>query len=99
RAVAEGAAARVGPLPPAEGFCNRPGLGVEAVVAGHGVVAGRQALLDDWALAVPPALAEARDAAEAAGHTAVVAGWDGRARAVFVVADEVKPGSAAAVRE
>ncbi|HET9518345.1 MAG TPA: HAD-IC family P-type ATPase, partial [Actinoplanes sp.] len=36
-------------------------------------------------------------AAEAAGRTAIVAGWDGRARAVFAVADAVKPSSRSAV--
>jgi len=37
------------------------------------------------------------DAAEAAGRIAVLAGWEGQARAVLVVADTLKPGSAAAV--
>ena len=46
---------------------------------------------------LPRALAEARADAEAAGHTAIVAGWDGAATAVFVVADAVKPTSAEAV--
>ncbi len=99
RAIAAGAAAQVGPLPPVDEFQSRTGLGVEGVVEGHGVVVGRSALLADWALALPGVLADALDAAEAAGNTAVVAGWDGRARAVFVVADEAKPTSAAAVRE
>ena len=36
-------------------------------------------------------------AAEGAGQTAVVAGWERRARAVLVVADTLRPGSAAAV--
>ena len=42
-------------------------------------------------------LAEALRAAEAAGRTAVLAGWDGEVRAVFTVADTVKPTSAEAV--
>ena len=41
----------------------------------------------------------ARRAAEATGQTAIAAGWDGRARAVFVVADTVKPTSAAGDRQ
>jgi Cu+-exporting ATPase len=97
RAVAAGAAETVGPLPPVDEFQSRAGLGVEGVVEGHGVVAGRSALLDDWSLTLPDVLADARAAAEAAGDTAVVAGWDGQARAVLVVADEVKPASAEAV--
>ncbi len=37
-------------------------------------------------------------AAEAQGRTAIAAGWDGEARAVFVVADAPKPTSAEAIR-
>ena len=97
RAITAGAAERVGPLPPVEDFQNRPGLGVEGVVDGYGVIAGRGALLDDWAVTLPPALAEVRDMTEAAGDTAIIAAWNGESRAVFVVADEVKPTSAQAV--
>ncbi|HKE79937.1 MAG TPA: heavy metal translocating P-type ATPase [Solirubrobacteraceae bacterium] len=91
------AAAADGPLPPIEGFANREGLGVEGVVDGHAVVVGRPALLADWAMHLSAELEAARAAAEAQGRTAVAAGWDGRAAAVFVVADTVKPTSAEAV--
>jgi Cu+-exporting ATPase len=66
-------------------------------VEGHAVLAGRASLFDDWAIGVPPELARATDEAEAAGRTAVLAGWDGVARAVFVVADTLKPTSKEAV--
>ena len=46
---------------------------------------------------VPPALEAARRAAEQRGATAVLAAWDDEVRAVLVVADTVKPGSADAV--
>ena len=91
----DGAAA----LPPVEAFANREGLGVEGVVEGHAVVAGRPALLADWSLALPSELEDARRAAEAIGRTAVAAAWDGAARALFVVADTVKPTSPAAIAE
>jgi Cu+-exporting ATPase len=45
-----------------------------------------------------PALSRAKAGAEAEGRTPVLAGWDGTARAVLVVADTVKPTSAEAVR-
>ena len=77
RAIAEAAAERVGPLLAVEGFANRPGLGVEGVVDGHAVVAGRPGLLADWAMSLPPELDEVRRDAEAAGRTVVAAGWDG----------------------
>ncbi|GAA0696344.1 heavy metal translocating P-type ATPase [Kitasatospora atroaurantiaca] len=98
-AIAAAAAERVGELPGVEGFENIPGHGVQGVVDGHAVVAGREALLADWAQHLPPVLAEAKAAAEAAGRTAVAVGWDGAARAVLVVADTVKPTSAEAIRE
>jgi P-type Cu+ transporter len=47
--------------------------------------------------ALAPELAAAKAEAEAAGRTAVVAAWDGAARAVLVVADTVKPTSHQAV--
>ena len=97
RAIAEAAAARTGSLPPVESFTNRAGLGVEGEVEGHRIVAGRAALLADAGVILPRALARARADAEHAGHTAIVAGWDGAARAVFVVADAVKPTSAEAI--
>ena len=96
RAIAS-AAEEHGPLPPVESFRNRAGLGVEGVVEGRGAIAGRPALLADWGVILPRALAQARTDAETAGHTAVLGGWDGAAKAVFVVADAIKPTSAAAV--
>ncbi|GAA3039558.1 heavy metal translocating P-type ATPase [Kitasatospora albolonga] len=96
-AVAAAATDRLGTLPPVEGFENLPGRGVQGIVEGHAVVAGREALLADWAQHLPPALADAKSAAEAAGQTAIAVGWDGQARAVLVVADAVKPTSAEAI--
>ncbi|MBV1854304.1 heavy metal translocating P-type ATPase [Catellatospora tritici] len=90
-------AAEAGGLPPVTGFTNRQGLGVTGVVEGTAVVVGRAALLAEHGLAVPGELDAARQAAEQAGRTAVLVGWDGQARAVFAVADTVKPTSAAAV--
>jgi P-type Cu+ transporter len=98
QAIAAAAAAE-GPLPTIEGFANREGLGVEGVVEGHALIVGRPALLADWAMHLPPELDAARRAAEARGQTAIAAGWDGRAAAVFVVADTVKPTSADAVAQ
>jgi P-type Cu+ transporter len=97
RAIATAAKAEF-ELPAVERFANREGLGVEGIVDGHALVAGRPALLADWAMNLPPALDAARRAAEGDGQTAIAAGWDGRATALFVVADTVKPTSAEAIR-
>jgi P-type Cu+ transporter len=99
QAIASGARARGVELVPVEEFASHQGLGVHGVVDGHVVVAGRERFLADRTLPVPPELAAARDRAEADGHTVVDAGWDGAVRAVVVVADTVKPTSAAAVAE
>ncbi|MFE6053148.1 heavy metal translocating P-type ATPase [Kitasatospora sp. NPDC056446] len=96
-AVAAAAVERTGALPPVADFRAVPGRGVEGVVAGRTVVAGHEALLADRALHLPPSLARAKAAAEAAGRTAVAVGWDGEARAVLEVADAVRPTSAEAI--
>ena len=95
-AIADGARQR-GALPPVESFSGVQGRGVQGVVDGHAVVAGRPAFLADWGLRLPDELDAVRREAEAQGRTAVAAGWDGAARAVFVVSDTVKPTSAEAV--
>jgi P-type Cu+ transporter len=99
RAIARAAADDAGALPSPEAFNSREGLGVEGVVEGHAIVAGRPALLADWAMYLPPDLEAAKQSAESRGQTAVAAGWDGDTVAVFVVADAVKPTSAQAIRE
>ncbi|WP_455351968.1 heavy metal translocating P-type ATPase [Streptomyces sp. SYSU K217416] len=109
QAVAVGAAERVGTLPTPEDFANLPGLGVQGVVDGHAVLVGREKLLGMgaplmpeglWgrAMELPAGLERAKAAAEAAGRTAIVVAWDGRARAVLEVADAVKDTSPEAVR-
>ncbi|MBQ0892630.1 copper-translocating P-type ATPase [Micromonospora sp. U56] len=96
RAVAAGAA-EAGALPPVTGFANAEGLGVTGTVDGHEVVVGRLRLLRERGLDVPEEVVRAAGDAEAAGRTAVLAGWDGRARGVLAVADVVKPTSRAAI--
>jgi Cu+-exporting ATPase len=93
RAIAAGAEKRAGALPPVEHFENVPGRGVRGRVDDREVAVGR--LYDE----LPQELARAAREAEQEGRTAVVAGWDGRARGVLAVADAVKETSAAAVRE
>ncbi|HVF19929.1 MAG TPA: heavy metal translocating P-type ATPase [Mycobacteriales bacterium] len=97
RAIAAAAAERIGELSDVEAFASVEGLGVQGVVDGHSVVAGRERLLADWGLHLSPELAAAKSDAEAHGRTPIVAAWDGEARAVLVVADTVKPTSAEAV--
>ncbi|TDB99531.1 copper-translocating P-type ATPase [Nonomuraea longispora] len=99
RAVAAGAAERVGALPAPEDFANVEGLGVQGVVDGHAVLVGRPRLLAEWSQHLPAELERLLHTAQAGGRTAVAVGWDGKARAVLVVADAVKPTSEEAVRQ
>ncbi|MFD8483250.1 heavy metal translocating P-type ATPase [Kitasatospora sp. NPDC059673] len=99
QAVATAAQEKFGELEAVESFENVPGLGVQGVVDGHAVVAGREALLADWAQRLPAELLVAKAEAERAGRTAIAVGWDGAARAVLEVADAVKPTSAEAIAE
>jgi Cu+-exporting ATPase len=98
RAIAD-AARREGPLERVESFRSRDGLGVEGVVDGRALVIGRPALLRESGLTLDVELERAVADAEASGLTAVAAAWDGDARAVFVVADSIKPSSAEAVAD
>ncbi|MEU3765648.1 heavy metal translocating P-type ATPase [Amycolatopsis keratiniphila] len=99
QAIARAARERVGELPAVEEFTNVEGLGVQGIVDGKAVLAGRSALLEEWAHHLPPDLAEKKAAEEKDGRTAIAVGWDGKARAVLVVADTVKPTSAEAITQ
>jgi len=105
-AATEAAAVAISELPGVAEFDSTAGLGVRGVVAelegeavvAHAVLVGRPALLAEHDIELPPELVAAREAAEAAGYTAVAVAWDGVARAVIAVGDAVKPTSAEAVR-
>jgi len=99
-AVVNGAVQRVGLLPAATDFASAQGFGVRAVVDGHLVLVGRPRwLADEWQVALPGELRAVLDEVEGAGQTAVAVAWDGVARGILAVADEVKPSSAAAVAQ
>ena len=80
-----------------EGFRALPGLGARGVVAGRQVVVGRERLLRDLGVAIPPGLASQWAQWERTGQTAVLVGWDGRLRGALAVGDTVKPSAASAV--
>jgi Cu+-exporting ATPase len=95
RAIARQARQDNAVLPEVTSFVNLPGFGVNGVVDGLEVIAARRARFADDAVADSLDAAIARG--EHDGHTVVVAGWAGRARAVFVVADTIKASSAPAI--
>jgi P-type Cu+ transporter len=91
--IAAAIAAASSDLRPVEDFRNLAGKGVRGTVDGVEVVVGRRLLFDD----VPAEVEAAAAAQEAEGRTAVLAGWDGRARGVLAVSDTVKPSAVEAV--
>ncbi|HWI42603.1 MAG TPA: heavy metal translocating P-type ATPase [Nocardioides sp.] len=99
RAVVEaGAAAGPRTAPTVIDFDAVPGLGVAAVVDGLAGLVGRASFVEERGASVPEGLHQAVSEAEAAGGTAVVVAWDGRARGVVAVADTVKETAPEAVR-
>jgi Cu+-exporting ATPase len=99
QAIAAGARARGVELTSVESFASAEGLGVQGVVDGHAVIAGRERFLADRSLTLPNDLRAAKDAAEAEGKTPILVGWDGEPRAVIVVSDTIKDTSAQAVAQ
>ncbi|MFS0894542.1 heavy metal translocating P-type ATPase [Microbacterium sp. 179-I 3D3 NHS] len=99
RAIATAATQETGALPAPEDFANIEGTGVQGVVDGHAVLVGRESLLAEWSQHLSPEMAKAKTDAEGQGKTVVAVGWDGRARGILIVADQVKPTSAEAVAQ
>src|SRR5690606_34243805 len=75
--------------PPVTGFENLPGLGAKGAVDGREVLVGRPRLLTSQGIEVPTV--------DAAARTPVAVAVDGRYLGTLLVADTVKPTSAAAV--
>lgn len=80
-----------------EGFRAWTGLGATGVVDGVEIVVGRDRWCAERGLTLPETLAEAITRADRAGRTTVAAGWEGRVRAVILLADTPKASSRLAV--
>ena len=98
RALMASALARELTVPPSSEFESLPGRGVRAVVDGRTFEAGGPNLLAELAITPEPALHAAAEQAAALGHAAIYLVEEGRALAVFAVADAIRPESAEAVR-
>lgn len=99
RAIARAAEAELGTLPELDEFLAMPGVGATGRIGGTIVTVGREEVFRERLVVVPGVLRTALAAAREMGHTAVVAAWDGQARAMFAVADQPKPTSAAAIAD
>ncbi|HEY2303861.1 MAG TPA: heavy metal translocating P-type ATPase [Acidimicrobiales bacterium] len=100
QAIAAAARLLAGPaLPAPRGFEAVAGHGVRATVDGHAVTVGREGLLQERGIAVPPELGARIPELEAAGRTVVLAAWDGEAKGALALADVVKPEASDAVAD
>ncbi|MBF4996647.1 copper-translocating P-type ATPase [Nocardia sp. BSTN01] len=80
-----------------EDFVALPGLGARGTIAGQRVLIGRPALVESEHVAVAEDLRLALTTEQSLGRTAVYLCLDGRAVAVFAVADTVRVGMAETV--
>ncbi len=95
--VARAIVAAAGAVAPADTFDSHAGLGVQGMVDGSLVMAGRPAWLQEqWGIRVDDNLQDAGALAEG-GATVVAVGRDGSLLGLIAVADTVKPTSAEAI--
>ena len=99
RAIAAAAENETGTLPALDEFASLPGVGATGRLGGTIVTVGREEVFRQRLVIIPGVLKQALAAARQHGHTAVIAAWDGQARAMFAVADQPKPTSAAAIAD
>lgn len=99
RAIVQHAQSQSGvDAPLAESFASHAGYGVQGIVDGAMVIAGRPSwIAEQWSIALPAdAIAQAHEL-EAQGATVVMAASDGAYLGAIAVADTIKPSSAAAI--
>ncbi|HEY4420580.1 MAG TPA: heavy metal translocating P-type ATPase [Pseudonocardia sp.] len=75
------------------------GLGIQADIGGSAALLGRPRLLRERGVPLPHALEGLLADAAATGRTTVALAWAGRARAVFVLSDTIRPTSTEAIAE
>ena len=96
--VARAIVTETGPVSAAETFASHAGFGVQGIVNGALVVAGRPSWLQEqWGISLTAGLQREAEGLEAAGATVVAIGRDGEHLGIIAVADTVKPTSAEAV--
>ncbi|MBS8225877.1 Cu(2+)-exporting ATPase [Vannielia litorea] len=84
-------------LAPAENATAKPGYGLTATVEGKALIVGGPRATEADGLAIPPALSDVLEAAEARAETAFFLAVDGKVAALFTVADPIKEGAPAAL--
>jgi thioredoxin len=99
RSIVRSAVERGLALPGVGDFHAAAGLGVRGVVDGVEVAVGTAAFLQERGMAESAELAAALQDLAAEGRTVVLAGWDGEARGLIALSDQLKPTARAAVED
>ncbi|HET6258329.1 MAG TPA: heavy metal translocating P-type ATPase [Pseudonocardia sp.] len=100
QAVARHAADRAAaPAPEVRDVVSLDGLGMQGVIGDVEVLLGRPRLLQERGIPIPGPLQEPLADAAANGRTTVAMAWAGRARAVLVLSDTIRPTSTDAIAE
>ncbi|MBZ0155376.1 MAG: heavy metal translocating P-type ATPase [Alphaproteobacteria bacterium] len=76
-------------LLPVSDFRALPGRGIEGIVENRKVVIGNRALMQENGVPVPD-IEEVARRHEGKGDTVILMGWEGKARALFIVSDVVR---------
>jgi Cu+-exporting ATPase len=99
KAITRHAGEAIGQLPAVVDAVALDGLGMQGQVEGKEAVIGRASLLAQRGIAIPDELQVALDRAHGQGCSTAVVACSGRALAVLVVADTVRPTSRTAVAQ
>jgi Cu+-exporting ATPase len=97
--IGQAIAASVDSPPAVESFHSTQGRGVQGIVAGQAIVAGRVSwLIEQWSIQIPKSALTWVDEQQALGRTVISAAREGSFLGAIAVADAIKESSAAAVQ-
>jgi Cu+-exporting ATPase len=100
RAIVDTARTRGLEIDSPESFLAHPGHGVQAIIDGRFVVAGRASWVEsEWGIKLTAVIADAVTSGEQQGKTAIVVAWDGAVRGVLSVGDTVKDTAREAIEQ
>ena len=98
--IGQAIAASVDQPLPVESFASTQGRGVQGVVDGQAIVAGRPPwLIDQWSISIPATAASWIQRNQELGHTVIAAASNGAFLGAIAVADAIKATSAQAIAD
>ena len=98
--IGQAIAAAIDSPAPVESFSSTQGRGVQGVVDGQAIVAGRPPwLTDEWSIAIPPTSMTWIQQHQELGQTVIAAAADGNFLGAIAVADAIKPTSKQAIED